>query len=61
MKVIVKYRLYPSIIAIKAKCVSSFSFSFSQVERDDIIKETNKLKTGDTTHSTDILSQNLLS
>ena len=60
MKVIVKYRLYPSIIAIKAS-FSSFSFSFSQVERDDIIKETNKLKTGDTTQSTDILSQNLLS
>ena len=61
MKVIVKYRLYPSIIAIKAKCVSSFSFSFSQVERDDTIKETNKLKTGETRQSKDILSQNLLS
>ena len=44
MKAIVKYRLHPSIIAIKEKCVSSFSFSFSQVERDEIIKEINNLK-----------------
>ena len=38
MKAIVKYRLHPSIIAIKEKCVSSFPFSFSQVERDEIYK-----------------------
>ena len=38
MKTIVKYRLHPGIIAIKEKCASSFSFSFPQVERDEIIK-----------------------
>ena len=38
MKTIVKYRLHPGIIAIKEKCVSSFSFSFPQVERDELIK-----------------------
>ena len=54
MKAIVKYRLQPSIIAIKEKCVSSFSFSFSQVERDEIIKEINKLETNKEIQSTDI-------
>ena len=29
MKAIIKYRLRPSIIVIKEKCVSSFSFSLS--------------------------------
>ena len=53
MKAITKYRLHPSIIAIK-KCVSSFFFSFSQVERDEIIKEINNPKTNKVTESTDI-------
>ena len=51
MKAIVKYRLHPSIIPIKEK---SFSFSFSLVERDEIIKEINNLKTNKTTQSTNI-------
>ena len=55
MKAIIKYRLHPSIIAIKEKCVSSSSFSFSQVKRNEIIKETNKLKTSKATQSIDIL------
>ena len=54
MKPIIKYRLHPSIMAIKEKCVSSFSFSFSQVERDEITKEINNLKTNKATQSTDI-------
>ena len=54
MKAIIKYRLHPGIIAIKEKCVSSFSFSFSQVERNEIIKEINKLKANKAIHSTDI-------
>ena len=29
MKAMIKYRLHSSIIAIKEKCVSRFSFSFS--------------------------------
>lgn len=33
---------------------SNLCFSFSQIERDDIIKETNNRKTNKTTHSTDI-------
>ena len=55
MKAIIKYSLHPSIIAIKEKCVSSFSFSLSQVECDEIIKETKKLETNKATQSTDIL------
>ena len=54
MKAIIKHRLHPSITAIKDKRVSSFSFSFSQVERDEIIKEINNLKTNKATQSTDI-------
>ena len=54
IKAIVKYRLHPSIIAIKEKCVSSFSFSFSLVERDEIVKEINNLKINKATQSTDI-------
>ena len=54
MKGIIEYRLHSNIIAIKEKCVSSFSFSFSQVERDEIIKEINNVKTNKATQSTDI-------
>ena len=54
MKAIIKYRLHPSIIAIKEKCASSFSFIFSQVQRDEIIKVINNLKTKKATQSTDI-------
>ena len=54
MKAIIKYRLHPSIIAIKEKCILSFSFSFSQVERDKIVKEINNLKTNKATQNTDI-------
>ena len=43
MKAIMKYRCHPSIIAIKEKCNSNFSFSFSQVERDEIMKEISRL------------------
>ena len=44
MKAIVKYRNHPSIVAIKGKCDSGLSFSFSQVERYEITKEINNLK-----------------
>ena len=54
MKAIVKYSLHPRIITIKEKYVSSFSLSFSQMERDDIIKEINNLKTNNATQSIDI-------
>ena len=49
MKAIIKYRLHPTIIAMKEKCISSSSFSFSQLERDEIIKEINNLKTNKAT------------
>ena len=51
MKAIIKYRLHPSIIAIKGKLVSSFSISFSQAEHDEIIKEINNHKTNKATQS----------
>ena len=54
MKAIIKYRLHPSIIAIKEKCISSFSFNLSQVERGEIIKKINNLKINKATQSTDI-------
>ena len=58
MKAIVKYRLHPSIVAIKEKCVSSFSLSSSQVERGEIVKEINNLKTNKAIQSTtDILTK----
>ena len=54
MKAIIKHRLHPSIIIIKEKCVSSFSFGFSQVEHDKIIKELNNLKINKATKNIDI-------
>ena len=57
MKSITLYRLHPSITEIKEKCVSGFSFHFSQVERDEIIKEINNFKTNKATQSTNILTK----
>ena len=54
MKAILKYRCHPSIIAIKKKCNSNFSFSFFQVERDEIMKEISRLNINKATQSTDI-------
>ena len=54
MKVIMKYRFHPSLIAIKKNSQSSFSVSFSEVERDVITKEINNFKTNKATQSTDI-------
>ena len=45
---------HPSIIAIKERCNSNFSFSFSQVERDEIMKEINRLNVNKATQSRDI-------
>ena len=39
---------------MKGICKSGFSFSFSQIERDRIVKEINNLKTNKATQSTDI-------
>ena len=50
MKAIMKYSFHPSIVAIKKNCDSGFSFSFSQVERDEIMKEINNLKHTKLTH-----------
>ena len=54
MKAIINYRLHPSIIVIKEICNSDLSFSFSQVERDEIMKQTDNLKTNKVTQSTNI-------
>ena len=50
MKAIMKYRFHPSIVAIKKNCDSGLSFTFSQVERDEIMKEINNLKHTKLTH-----------
>ena len=49
-----KCRFHPSIVAIRKNCNSGSSFSFSQVERDGIMKKINNLKTNKATQSTDI-------
>ena len=54
MRAIMKYMFHPSIVAIKKNCNSGSSFNFSQVERDEIMKEINNLKTNKATQSTDI-------
>ena len=54
MKAIMKYRFHPSIVAIKKNCNSSLSFIFSQVERHEIMKKINNIKTNKATQSTDI-------
>ena len=52
IKAIIKYRLHPSIMPIKENCHSDLSFSFSQVKRDEIMKQINNLKTNKVTQST---------
>ena len=54
MKTIMKHRFHPSIVAIKKNCNSGLSFSFSQVECHEIMKEINNLETNKATQSTDI-------
>ena len=46
--------IHPSVVAIKKICNSGLSFSFSQLERDEIMKEINNLNINKTTQSTDI-------
>ena len=53
-KAIIIHRFNPSIVAIEENCNSCLSFSFSQVERDEIMKENNNLKTNKAKQSTDI-------
>ena len=54
MKEIMKCRFHTSIVAITKNCNSGLSFSFSQVELDEIMKEINNLKTIKAIKSTDI-------
>ena len=49
VKAMMKYRFYPSIVAIKKNCNSGLSFSFSQIERREIMNEINNLKTNKAT------------
>ena len=51
---ILKYRTYPSIIAIKENCNSSTRFNFSFVDKEDILKEIKNLKSNKATQNTDI-------
>ena len=54
MRAIVKYRAYPSIIAITENCNSSTPFNFSFIDKEDILKEIKNLKANKTTQNTDI-------
>ena len=49
-----KYRAYPSIIAIKENCASKSNFNFSFVEKVDILKEIKMLQLNRATQNTDI-------
>ena len=53
MRAIVKYRAYPSVV-IKENCNSSILFSFSFVDKEDILKEIKNLKANKATQHTDI-------
>ena len=57
MKTIMNYRFHPSVIAIKENCSSSLSDSISQIERDEIMKESNNFKINKVTQSIDILTK----
>ena len=54
IKAILKYRAYPSIIAIKENCTSISNFDFSFVEKVDIPNEIKMLKSNKATQNTDI-------
>ena len=54
MRTIVKYRVHPSIIAIKKNGNSSARFNFSFVDKEDILKEIKNLKVNKPTQNTDI-------
>ena len=54
IKAIVKYRAYPSIIAIKENCTSKSNFNFSFFEKVDILKEIKMLQSNKATQNTDI-------
>ena len=53
MRAIVKYRVHPSIIAIKKNCNASTLFKFSFVDKEDILKEIKILKANKATQNTD--------
>ena len=54
IKVIVKYRDHPNIIAIKDECTSKSNFDFSFVEKVDILNEIKMLQSNKVTQNTDI-------
>ena len=51
MKSMMKHRFHPRIVAIKKDCNSGLSFSFSQDERHEIMKQIYNLKTNKATQS----------
>ena len=54
LKAIVRYRNYPSIVAIKKFCNSKSHFSFKNVQKEEILKELNNLNINKATQNTDI-------
>ena len=54
MRATIKYRVHPSIIAIKENCNSITPFNFSFVDKVDIMKEKKNLKANKATQNTDI-------
>ena len=54
LKVIVRYRNQPNIVAIKKFCDSKSYFSFKNIQKEEIIKELNKLSINKAPKITDI-------
>ena len=54
MRAIAKYRVHPSIIAIKENCNSSTRFNFLFVDEEDVLKEIKNLKANKAIQNTDI-------
>ena len=59
MRAIAKYRVHPSIIAIKEKCNSSIRFNFLFVDEEDILKEIKNLKANKAIQNTDIPTKSI--
>ena len=54
LKAIDRYRLHPSILAIKKFCNSKSHFLFKNVQKEEILKELNNVKINKATQNTDI-------
>jgi hypothetical protein len=57
LRAISKYQNHPSIKAIKENCREKFSFSFTRIERDEVLKEIRRLDSAKACQDTDVPSK----